>query len=572
VLKVAIAGDENNITPFTYTGKSGEAPQLLGLIYDTLFEPSYQVNPRPWLALGAQMSPDGRTWTVKIRTGVHWSDGQLLTADDVAFTYNYFKSQQQGRYSHHVNDQPFLTAADVVAPDSVRFTCRDACPTFNIDPMEDFPILPQHIWQNVTNPAKFTQSLPVGSGPYRIVQHVPDQLYVLKANPDYFKGRPTVDEIDLPIITDASTMLLALRTGQVDTASESVPFEDVATLKASGVNIVDMNDYLSTYISFNNERYPFTLPQFRKALNLATDTASITRTLFGSLATPGVESFLGPGVPWTNTSLHHVYDPQMAAKMLDQLGFKRQPDGIRTTPAGKPLGFQLLVSSADPRNIRAAQLSAGDLAKAGVPVTVTVLDPATLSKRTTPVNAPKLVPLATATGDYDMRLTTGGGGHFDFDPASLYYNYHCPGTTGFGAYEGGYCNHQFDPLVDRAAVSNVSDLTPLLKKAQTILYNDPPNIVLFFPNGVYGYRPNSYSGWIEDKGFGIFNKDSLLPGPRPALTSLAGSTKSGQSAARYVIGAVVVVVVLGLGTFGVLRSRRRRQLSSGSQLEGPEAQ
>ena len=512
-VRIAIPGYENNITPYGITFRSGRTIDLINLVYDTLFYSPWQEDPEPWLAESATVSKDKKTWTIKIRKGIKWSDGQPLTAEDVRFTYYYFFKTEQGLFSHHVNDLPYVYRFRVIKPDTVRFVCREACPTFDIDPGAHIPIIPKHIWASITQPNTFTKELPVGTGPYRLVENVRDQFYRFESNKTYFKGRPLVDEIVMPIIPDSSAMFLALRAGQVDTVTRVVPPEIIDDLRKAGLKVSLIRDFGSVQINFNTQRPPLNRQRLRRAMNLGVNTAQITQTLLQDRGKPGVESFLDPDSPYADKSLKHVYDPVAAGKLLDQLGYQdRNSDGIREDDSGKALEFEVLVSSIEAREVRATELVADQLKQIGVKIRVTPLDPVTLNARRQPPNAGKVrVPETTKTGNYDMYVTSYLGGHTHFDPDGLLYFLHCPGKTGFGAYITGYCNKTFDSLVEQAAGLPSSERKPFLIRAQKVLFQDPPFISLYFPDGTYAHRPAAYSGWIPTTGHGLLHKRSFLP-------------------------------------------------------------
>lgn len=579
VLRFALSGDENNMTPYTTTNRSGKTQDLLNLIYDTLLYSPFQEKPEPWLATSVERTPDNRTWTFKLRSGVTWTDGKPFTAEDVKFTFDYFFKTQQGRYSHHVNDRPYMESSAIVDPQTVRFTCREACPTFDIDPGADLPILPKHIWEKVTEPAKFTAELPVGTGPYKMVEHKADQSYRFVANEGYFKGKPLVDEIQMPIIKEAASMFLALSTGQVDAVARVVPPESLATLERAGLKIVRMADYGSNQINMNNQRPPFTEPKFRKAVTLAVDTDRISTTLIGDRGKPGVDSVIDPDSPFADKSLKHEFNPAKSKQTLDGLGMTdRNGDGTREAADGKPLSFEILVSSLEAREVRASELVASQLKDVGISVRVTALDPAAVNTRRTPKDAAgKPVPEAVQTGDYDMYVTSYSGGHFHFDPDGLLYILHCPGKTGFGAYIAGYCNPKFDELVVKAATLGAEDRKQPLAEAQRILVDEPPMISLYFPDGTFAYRPEAFSEWKQEIGHGIFHKRSFLPGPRSNPEGQATGTSAGTSAEDSGDsggGAGIVVGALALGALAggaALVAFRRRKGDAGSDdLSGPE--
>lgn len=573
VLRFALAGDENNLNPYTTTNRSGKTQDLLNLVYDTLLYSPFQEKPEPWLATSVEHTADDKTWTFKLRSGVTWTDGKPLTVDDVKFTWDYFFKTQQGRYSHHVNDRPFMASSTVVDPQTVSFTCRDACPTFDIDPGADLPILPKHIWENVTEPAKFTADLPVGTGPFKMVEHKADQSYRFVANEGYFKGKPLIDEIQMPIIKETASMFLALSTGQVDAVARVVPPESLSELERSGLKVVRMPDYGSIQINMNNQRAPFTEPRFRKAVSLATDSDKISTTLIGAQGKPGVDSVIDPDSPFADKSLKHEFSPTKAKANLDGLGMTdRNGDGTRETTDGKPLSFEILVSSLEAREVRASELVAAQLKDVGISVKVTALDPAAVNTRRTPKDAAgKPVPEAVQTGDYDMYVTQYSGGHFHFDPDGLLYILHCPGTTGFGAFIAGYCNPKFDELVDKAATLNATDRKEPLAEAQKILMDEPPMISLYFPDGTFAYRPDAFSDWQQEIGHGIFHKRSFLPGARsPQAGTPTETTPSDDSPSNtgLVVGAVAVAALAGGAV--LVASRRRKADATADDLSGPE--
>ena len=574
-VRIAIAGDENNLTPYGITFRSGKSVDLINLIYDPLFYSPYEEDPEPLLVEDVRSSDDDRTWTMRVRSDVTWHDGVPLTAEDVRFAYEYFFDTEQGLYSHHVNDLPFVESFELVDDETVSFTCREPCPTFPVDPGAHIPIIPKHIWEDITEPQTFTEELPVGSGPYRLVEHVPDQRYVLEANEDYFGGAPLVDRIEMPIIPDSSAMFLALRGGEVDAVSRVVPPESIAELERSGLEVVRMPDYGSVQINFNNQRPPLTEPELRKAMNLAVDTEQITSTLLFDRGQPGVESVLDPDSPFADTSLQHVYDPDEDGTRLDAAGFTdRDGDGVRESPDGTPLDFEILVSSVEAREVRAAELVGDQLGDVGIRITVTPLDPVTLNSRRSPPNADDVrVPEATETGDYDMYVTSYAGGHFHFDPDGLLYLFHCPGETGFGAYIAGYCNPRFDELVEEAAVQRFEERKDLLAEAQQVLFEDPPVISLYFPQGTFAYQPEAYDGWVQEIGHGIVHRNSFLPGAREdgggGADQALAAEEGGGDAATWLVPVLLVGLVLVAGT-AIVAVRRSKGSGAAETGQGPE--
>lgn len=556
-LRVSLNGDENNITPFTVSfGATPYTHDLLSLVYDSLFWSQVSTDPEPWLAERATPSADFREWTVTLREGVKWHDGRPLTAEDVKFSFDYYGRfpGASGRYAHHVSDTPKLESATVVDPRTVRLVYGEPAPTFKIMPGADLPIIPKHIWENVTEPGKATADLPVGSGPYKVVEMVRDQRYRLEANADYFKGRPTVDRLDLPIVKDPAAAFAALRSGELDSVARNVPPELLSQFRGGDVRVAKGTKFESVQMYFNARKPPLTDPKLRKGISLAIDTQALVDTVVLGAGRAGVDSFIHPDSPWALPGARHEYDPARAERMLDEAAYTaRDPDGVRKTPDGQRLEFSVLVSSFEPSDLRAVQLVAQQVSRVGVKLNPEALDPATLrQRRTGPPGQPP---------PYDAYVSTLES-HGHVDPDALYYFFHSPGPRGFGAAISGYSNPRYDQIVEEATTKDVAERKPLLYEAQRILAEEAPVVVFYYPDGNYGYRPSAYEGWVSDKGHGILTKRSFLPqyveessvsrqnGGSPA------SDGDGSGSGGVVLAVVVAVVVLGGGV--LVLSRRRR--------------
>lgn len=561
-LRIALNGYENNITPFTATfGAAPNTHDLLMLVYDSLFWSQNSVDPEPWLAESAEPNADLTQWTVILRDGVTWHDGRPLTAEDVRFSFEYYSEQRaaSGRYAHHVFDVPPLASAEVLDDRTVRFTYSQPAPAFRTMPGADLPIIPRHVWESVPDPRTNAESLPVGSGPYRLVEIVPDQLYRFEANESYFKGRPTVDVLEMPILRDPAAAFAALQTGEVSFVSRNVPPELFDRFsREPGVTIAQGTKYESNQLYFNARKAPLDDPRLRHAMSLTIDSQAVVDTVLLGKGTPGLPTFLHPDTPWAQQGAQVEYDPAQARTILDQAGYAPGPDGIRVAPDGTPLRFTVLVNSFEPQDIRAAQLIGQQLASLGVGLTAEALDPATLRQRR--AAPPGEVPT------YDAYISVIES-HAHVDPDALYYFFHSPGPKGFGASITGWTNPEFDRIVEQATTAGTEDRTTLLAQAQDLIAAENPLVVLWYRNGEYAFRNEGYDGWVSDPGHGIFTKRSFLPEYVEAAraqaiaapTAASPDGDAGGGTAWIAVGAGAVLLAGG----AALLLRRRRAADSG---------
>ncbi len=510
-LTVAIPADFANLTP--YTAGHSTADFVMELVFDKLYAPSpYVSQPEPWLAESAQPSGDNRSWVVRLRPGIAWHDGRPFTAEDVKFTYDYYRAGPVNRWTHHVSRTPRIEAITIEDPLTLRFVCADPCPWLDRVTLADLVILPKHIWQGVREPNKFTGSLPIGTGPYRLVERVPDQFYRFQANGQYFKGRPVVQELVMVVVKDYSAAFAALKSGEVDAVSRPLGPELVEGFKhLPGLKVVKTVGYSNAELVFNKERYPFTLSAFRRALVRAVDHQALVNTILLGHGIPGNGGYAHPKSVWTKPGLGAPHDPAAARAILDGLRFvDRDADGVRKTPDGQRLEFEFIVPSTEPLEIRATELVAGHLAKIGVKLNVRALDPSAINK-----------------------LWSGGGTHGSFlwratphalaDPDQLIDSHY----SGYLGGAGGKNPPELASLIDQwRKVATFEARQQAAFKIQEYMLENPPVLVYYYPDEFYAFRPAAYDGWAESPGYGIVHKWSLLPpGARGTTVSAPAEVK-----------------------------------------------
>ncbi len=517
VVRVGLHAAEKNLNPFIVPQALPITHDFTMLVYDSLFWSQSRLDPEPWLATSAEPSEDYRVWTVKLRDDVTWHDGEPFSAEDVAFTFGYFSDDAgPGRYGHHVYDHPIFESARVIDDTTVELTFADPAPTFELLPGGDLPILPMHVWEGVEDPRADATSLPVGTGPFKMVEYEPGTSYRLEANEDYFGGAPLVDRLLMPVVADAGTAFAGLQTGELDFVTRNLPVPLIEQAQDNDeLEIIEGSRFQSVYLMFNTRKPALNDAAVRKAMSKALDLQTIVDIVEGGRADPGNDTWTHPESPWAHPTGGHEFDRDAANAMLDEAGYPADDSGSRVNADGVALEFTLLVNAAAPPQVRAGELVAEQLAEVGVDVSVEPLDaPAITAARRPSPDGPPTVDMFIAVFE----------SHAHVDPDHLFFFFHTPGR-GVGGIFSGYANADFDALLDEALGEPVESKQALIQQAQELFAEEAPAVTLFYPKGRWAYRPAAYDGWIADPGHGAFTKRSFLAPyaavsePEPAETS-----------------------------------------------------
>ena len=292
------------------------------------------------LATDYSVSEDGMTWTVTIRDDVNFTDGEPLTAEDVAFTYNTVKEASS------VNDFTMLDYAE--ATDSTTAVFHMTRP-FSIWPytMAIVGIVPEHAYDSATY-----GSNPIGSGRYILRQWDRGQQVILEANPDYYGEAPKMRQVTI-LFMEEDAAFLAAQAGQVDVAYTSATYSDQTVEGYS----------LASYASVDNRG--FNLPAVpsgtdeegrtvgndftsdilvRRAINIGVDRQEMIDNVLNGYGSPAYS--VCDGLPWYNEASEVEYDPEAAAALLDEAGWTMGDDGVREKN-GVKAEMNLLYSTGD---------------------------------------------------------------------------------------------------------------------------------------------------------------------------------------------------------------------------------
>lgn len=491
-LRVALPVDEGPVNIF-----AGTSDEMAFLIYDRLVAPSpYAEDPQPWLAESVE-AIDPSTWEVTIKDDVTWHDGEPFTVEDVKFTVEYFVEAPTGTYTHHITEVPHVESVEIVDDRTVRLGCAYPCPFLGSVTLAFLPIIPQHIWEEVPGDRAATYNeLPIGTGPYKLVDYSSERGYRFEANREYFAGEPTVDELIMPVIQDPTATFTALRSGELDAAARTIPPELLSEFQNSQAIEVASTDPLQfDEIRLNYEREPFDNPEFRQALSLAVDREELVDTILLGQGRPGDQGYPHPDSPWTSPDIAQPFDPDESRRILDDLAFTDEDgDGIRENAAGEPLEFTIKVAGNEPTQVRAAEIVAEQFAEVGIAFDVQTLDPASMQE-------------LGDSRDFDAELGTITA-HGVADP-----------TQFIMSHRSGYLWNlpelpypEMEALIDEwTQTTTIEERAQASFEMQELFNEQPTSIVLYYPETNWAYRPEAYDRWAESPGYGIMHKWSFLP-------------------------------------------------------------
>ena len=337
--------------------------------------------------------------------------------------------------------------------------------------------------------------MPVGTGPYRLVDYSPTSGYRFESFDDYFAGRPAVRELVMPVISDPSATFTALRSGEIDAAARPLPPELSEQFRGTGqVELVRTAPLQFPEMRMNYERAPLGQPRFREALTKAINRDQLLDTVYLGQGRPAVKGYPHPDAPFADPGLSTTYAPSAATQLLDGLGIvDSDGDGVREGPAG-PVSFVLSVNGGLPVDVRAAELVAEDLTRVGIRVRLRPLDTASVAELST-------------NRDFDLAISTISA-HGVADPDQFVMSH----RSGYLWRAPTLPYPEWDALYTRwrEAGTNAERL-PVLREMQRMFNRQPTSIPLAYPDEYYAFRPDRYGGWRESPGYGVVHKWSLLP-------------------------------------------------------------
>lgn len=304
----------------------------------------------PALAEGWEISDDGTTYTFHLRPGATFHNGRALVADDVVFSFNRL-TEQETIYANKMDPVASVSAID---DHTVQFTLKAPWAPF----LEDVALIAIVASETVDDLSK----APVGSGPFRFVEWLPNDRIVLEKNPDYdVAGLPKLDGLEIKILPDYAVALTNLDAGSVDAVYE-VPAADADRFQGRDDIITQTPNASNSLflIELSIDKYePLQNLQVRQALAMTLDKGAIQQNVYFGHGAPQFSSL--PKSSWAYIEPTELaYDPAAAKALLTEAGY---PDGFE-------LSIKVIAGVAVMENI--ATIWQNGLAEAGVTLNIEI--------------------------------------------------------------------------------------------------------------------------------------------------------------------------------------------------------
>jgi peptide/nickel transport system substrate-binding protein len=359
----------------------------------------------PALAKSWKATSDGLHWTLDLRRGIKFSDGQAFDADDVVFT---FQTLLDEKVNSPQRDLLMLEGKPIGVRKVDRYTVVFDLPMRYSVPDRMFDgiyILPRHKLEAAWKRGRLGEAWPIGTppaelaglGPFRVKEYVAGQFITLERNPYYWKvdaagvQLPYLAEVTFEFAGSEDSQAMRFEAGESDVIGR-IGARDFAAFQKEGgrreFNVMDAGESMEySLLVFNLAESPgrqkaWQRVKFRRAVSEAIDRDAIVRLVYLGRAV----ALAGPVPPgdkrWADSSLHSpVKSLSHARELLSADGFKWRRDGALLDQAGQPVEFSILTSNNNPERRQMAALIQQDLLQIGIRVNVVPMEQRSLIER-----------------------------------------------------------------------------------------------------------------------------------------------------------------------------------------------
>jgi peptide/nickel transport system substrate-binding protein len=458
------------------------------------YEPLVYVNPlqngktTPMLATSWTWGAGNKSLTFTIRQGVKWSDGTPMTAADVAYTFNLLKKYPALDLTGVWSVLSSVTATG----NTVTMDFGSVAVPYFYYIADQTPIVPQHIWSTIANPATDPIKNPVGTGPYLVSKCSPQNI-TYAANPHYWQpGLPRIHTLQYPAFTSNNTANDTLASGQAQWGAQYIP--DIQSFYASKspnfhywfppvLNVSLVPNLTNPLLSNIKVREAISYAIDRDKVSTIGESGYEPPANQAGVVTPTFSGLLDNQAlaAWGNS-----YDLAKAKALLQSAGFHPGSGGIMTNAAGQKLQFTVINIGGYSDWVASMQVIQQDLRAVGISIT-----PSNLSNTDYQANL--------FNGHYQLayveQYTFGPGPYYELNNWLNSANTAPVGKQAASNYER-YSNPATDALLKQYSTTTSSATQQsILNQLQQVMLSQVPVIPVVEGVDWYQYDTSSFSGW-----------------------------------------------------------------------------
>lgn len=462
VMTVAQELDPVSLDP--HKSSNFSAVQGFEHVYESLTQYDENLNVQPALAESWEMSADGRQYTFNLRRGVMWHDGTEFTAEDVRYWHERMMSP--------ATVAPYKNWFDAIERMEVvdRYTARAYLPKPYPPLLATFAAMRGGaITQAGAAEHHNLATTAVGTGPFKLVEYVPQSHLRFVKNPNYWNaGLPYLDEVMMKIVPEEDTRVAALRAGQVDYAFLSQEGADRVRADRN-ITVLESPKAWLTVAQFNTSRAPFNDVRVRQALRMALDPNEIIQKAVSGAATPS-----GP-VP-TGHSGWFIPPAQLKYQTPDPAGAQR----LLAEAGATGQRFTILASPQYPEFVSTALVMQDAYKRIGLDPQVQQLEWGTFVRQ---VNAPNF--------DYDISITAR-----TFYPDPDHYTFPYFHSASVNNPNKSYSNSTVDDLLERGrTIADPTTRLQIYTQLQQLLEDELPHMWFYSGINIEAVR-NTVKGYV----------------------------------------------------------------------------
>lgn len=500
----AVGNFTENFNPLLSTNAELQPSQ--GVIYETLFYYNMARAQKPVPVLGTAYSwnADGTQLTITTRSGAKWTDGQPFTAKDVAFTFTLFQKNPA------LNTTGATWTAKATGDNTVVLTFPSTSFTLEPQLLGNMAMVPEHIWSKIADPAKETNTNPVGTGPYKL-KSFSAQSYVLTRNTDYWgtgAEAPKIDNVRYVSLANADAATSALESGKIDWMGSYLPTLKSIVKQHPNLSYVNTPDSVTDIVTCSNAalgcKGPQTDPAVRQAIYYAMDRTQLNTQAVAGFAEPASAALLVPSVNGSNivdqanASLPQTADAAKSKSILEADGWTLGGSGYYSKN-GKELDLSINVVTGWTDYDTDCVLLQGQLKAAGIKLAVNQV-------------AQNAWTQAEVNGNFQLSLNSINPGASP-SPYFIYNNYLSSSNTAKAGSNATTNTARYsNPTVD-AAIKDVASTNDTAKQKadygiiQAQIVKDMPYIPIYVNQALTQFNNSRATGWPT--------QDNLYAFPEP---------------------------------------------------------